>query len=118
MHSQIHGADQHILAIGLIVAALCGFLASCIRFFFRDIAWKSAKAQFDRMGIQSNRNVSWENKNAVMGCIGILACLLMAGVGIAMLGNTSTPSPESMQGIVSGTRMYPDASLKPLTPHP
>jgi len=95
--------------MGLIVAALCIFLASCIRFFFRDIAWKSVKARNERMGLESKRSAGWENNNAAMGCVGILGSLLLAGVGIALIGNTSTPSPESMQGIVNGTRMYPNA---------
>ncbi|MEO6908943.1 MAG: hypothetical protein ABI210_13740 [Abditibacteriaceae bacterium] len=118
MHSQLNGSDLHIIAIGLIVAALCGFLASCIRFFFRDIAWKSVKAQHDQMGLESKHSAGWENKNAALGCIGILGSLLLAGVGIALIGNRPTPSPESMHGIINGTGMYPDAPLKPFAPHP
>lgn len=109
MQLHINGSNLHILGVSLILAGLCVFLASCIRFFFRDIAWKSAKAHNERLGLESKRSLTRENKNAAMGCIGILGSLLLAGVGIALIGNRSTPSPESMHGIVNGTRMYPDA---------
>lgn len=112
MLSQLNASVPHVLAIVLIVAGLCIFLASCIRFFFRDMAWKSAKARDDQMDLEPTRSHGKENNNAAIGCVGILASLLLAGVGIALIGNPSTPSPESMQGIVNGTKMYPDVPRK------
>lgn len=104
MHSQFNGSALHLLAISLIVVALCGFLASCLRFFFRDIAWKSAKGRNDQMGLK--------NSNATLGCIGILGSMLLLGVGIALISKGAPPSLESAQTIANGTKMYPDAPRK------